>query len=223
MHLTLSDKFQSSYKSEVIEYRFSWEGEKSIVQGQVDNIILDPNIISNNKSTSSIDQIKCLIKEILPDCNLTHMEEKLSSFLKINDTETLIQSMKDLIALSLLNERRIDNAVEVDFKAYLPKKAPILYKEWKKLDENKEKSALDCLEEVYGKYLSLGVLYQDDLGGKYGLDPALLKAIINACAKLECHYSSIIKPKSAKMEKLAIEIDYKKVLIAKNICDKRRR
>lgn len=109
-----------------------------------------------------------------------------------------------------LISKKLDRAVEVDFRAYLPDEAPILYVDWKQRSENKNKSAIDCLHEYYGRYLKQGILFQDDVGGKDGLDPKLMKAVINATAKLDIHYSELIPPKTEKLNRLADKLDPKK-------------
>lgn len=53
--------------------------------------------------------------------------------------------------------------------------------DWKDDPKNKGRSPLECLEEVWGDLIDQGRLYRFDLGGKDGLDPALMRAALNYC------------------------------------------
>ena len=101
------------------------------------------------------------------------------------------------------------NAVKDEFEKYkrnsvslpesredrLPDKAPMLYVDWKKLPKNKWKTPLDCMEEVWGKYIKAGRLYQDDLRSKDGwLDPLLMKRTAEYASK---HKHDLTKEKLA--------------------------
>ena len=160
----------------------------------------------------SIDVVSKWIKDLISDLAKDGLPEetlKLIEQLPSHSADEFKAGLKQLAVshASLTNDlklanRRLDSAIEVDFKAYLPEKAPILYKEWKILDENTDKNPLDCLEEIYGAYLKQGVLFQDDLGGKDGLDPALMKAITNYCGSRKIDYKEIIRPKKEKSSAL---------------------
>ena len=119
--------------------------------------------------------------------------------------------------------KKLERAVEVDYKAYLPEKAPILYLNWKKEPRNKGKNAIDCLNEIYGHYLEQGVLFQDDLGGKDGLDLALNEAIKNYCKRNKLKTSDILPPKTERTSLLAQKIDKRKALIIKGLYEKIRK
>ncbi|MGQ8365338.1 hypothetical protein [Glaciecola sp. 1036] len=143
------------------------------------------------------------------------------SLANIENSTDYRESLEKIMTTHDLISKRLDNAVEVDFKAYLPKKAPILYKDWKK--KNKGKTALDCLHELYGDYLQLGVLFQDDLGGKEGLDPSLNAALKTYCAKHQLVLSDILPPKSARIEKLINKLDMNKAIFINNLYNKSRK
>ncbi|MBE4594272.1 hypothetical protein BOO24_18200 [Vibrio navarrensis] len=126
-----------------------------------------------------------------------------------DDTQTFDLAICEIaLANTMLNER-LDKAVEIDFKAFLPSKAPQLYKDWKK--ENRGKNALDCLYELYGTYLAQGVLYQDDLSGKDGLDPALMKAINSYCSANKLSNSTFIPPKKEKIDAILSKVPKEKI------------
>jgi hypothetical protein len=169
--------------------------------GEVNFIINDKP--KNNSFDSFIQNLSDGID--LNDFNSETKELLLSIFESKNEIE-FSNAINVLAQSHSLATKRLDRAVEVDFKAYLPAKAPILYKEWKKLPENKGKNALDCLEELYGTYLEQGVLYQDDLGGKDGLDPGLIQAIKNYCNPRKIDYKAIIKSKQDKTLRIAEKI-----------------
>lgn len=101
----------------------------------------------------------------------------------------------------------------------LPAKAPILYVDWKKLPENRDKTPLDCLKEVWGSYLQSGLLYQDDLRSKNGgLDPKLLVAALNYCYGHQIKNSEWLPPKkSERIAKTSKLLDKKKALQIKSM------
>ncbi len=149
-----------------------------------------------------------------------YTKETLSLFEKLAHTQNesdyraaveKIMSSYDLIS------KRLERAVEVDFRAYLPQDAPVLYNDWKKEPKNKGKNAIDCLNEYYGHYLQKGVLFQDDLGGKEGLDLPLSEAIKNFCKRNKLKTSDIIPPKTERTTLLAHKVDKRKAMIIKGL------
>jgi hypothetical protein len=85
--------------------------------------------------------------------------------------------------------------------------------DWKKLPENKGKTPLDCLKEVWWEYLEKWLLYQDDLRAKNGgLDPKLLVAALNYCYKNKIKDPELLPPKkSVRISQTAHNLDKKKV------------
>jgi hypothetical protein len=144
----------------------------------------------------------------------------LAPLSKVSDDKELKIALNVIASSHSLLTQRLEHAIEVNFKAYLPEKAPILYKEWKKLPENKGKNALDCLDERYGRYLELGVLFQDDLGGKEGIDPDLREAIKNYCRTKNIAMETKIPSKKEKTIKIMNALNIKKAQIVNNLYTK---
>jgi|GEM_PF-1271756 len=160
-------------------------------------------------------------------------------------TETIRQQGKELRDLNAENVHLNNNLIELkqqlqslqqEYEIYkrnslplpveksdrLPTVAPILYKDWKKLPENKGKTPLDCLREVYGEYLEKGLLYQDDLrsrkGGRMGgLDPALLNSALTYCYRHNISSEFIPPIKSVRLVEASKKIDHKKAAQIKRL------
>ena len=81
------------------------------------------------------------IAEIQKNTSSEFMGDLLSNLARAKDKTSFLGAHKKLIEASALVEKRLENAVEVNFKAYLPEKAPVLYKDWK--EDNKNKNAID--------------------------------------------------------------------------------
>lgn len=119
--------------------------------------------------------------------------------------------------------KRLYSAIEMpDHSSELPDEAPELYDKWKNKPENKGKSAIDCLNEVWGKYLKKGMLYQDNLRSKNGgLDKKLMEAIRNFCKNRKIKTESIIPKKSIRLDKDAKKINKKAAYAAGNLASRK--
>ena len=157
-------------------------------------------------------EINTQIDIVYWSCNL-YRQEIADILYSPDGTTQLLQLMADQL-----------NAVKDEFEKYkrnsvplpesredrLPEKAPILYADWKKLPENKWKTSLDCMDEVWGEYIKAGRLYQDDLKWKNGLDPALMKACSDYVWRNSLSRDELLPPpKSKRID--AVPIDRKKI------------
>lgn len=184
--------------------------------GKTDKVIGFPNKTNSDQQQNIVREsssyaYKIVSQDLQHEINHLSNTEKyssnslsiLSKLQALSSAEELPKVITNLAKDISLLDKRLSRAVEVDYKAYLPEKAPVLYDDWKKDPQNKGKNALDCLEEIYGKYLQQGILFQDDLGGKKGLDAKLLKAIDNICFKQEEKLSNYIPKKTERIENLS--------------------
>lgn len=131
------------------------------------------------------------------------------------------EAIENIISTHNLTVKRLDRAVEVDYKAYLPEKAPKLYVDWKKEPENKGKNVLDCLNEIWGEYLKKGVLYQDNLRSKNGgLDKKLIEALNNYCRPKKLKVEDYIPKNTSRHKQTAKIINKKAACKAKNLANK---
>lgn len=81
----------------------------------------------------------------------------------------------------------------------LPKQAPEIYK----YRVDRKETPISFLKRVWGQYLDAGILYQDNLGGRNGLDRSLIAAINNYCNHHKIDRSQVIPPpKSARIDKI---------------------
>lgn len=179
-------------------------------------------IIDGSKSVSPRKKGKSASGNVsIREANLLKRNNKLYQQLQQKEHE-LVQARSQLEELRLEFDRYKRNSLPLPESRQdrLPDEAPILYKDWKQLPENKQKTPLDCLQEVWGKYLELGLLYQDDLRGKNGVDPYLMKSIAEYCSRRKMQSSAIIPSKSQRLAGLHGQIDKKKAYQIKNIASK---
>jgi len=115
--------------------------------------------------------------------------------------------ISDLVKRGNHYKERVENSIElvptrkqrlgID---HIPKDQ--LWKNWKKKNPNKE--AIECLKEVYGHWIEAKVIYQDDIGGKDGLDKELMKKVSNDLVNQKESakgHPDLPEPKSVRHEK----------------------
>jgi hypothetical protein len=172
--------------------------EEAIDNYQRDTVDSIKVIITTNKNSANDIPFEniALTNKNMEAQELDTTEETLDTAEELDTEEQLLQVKHQLEAIvnsspndktlakfqPLINE--IKSSIE-SLTLRLPDKAPIKYKEWRKLPGNEvgKRNALDALKEIYSPYIEAGLLKQFDLKGAKGnnLDSDLLIAVRTHC------------------------------------------